>query len=140
MDRDQLWALHRHWMWCNVIKKNFEIEVKKMMDGKLSKDSAKLIPDRYGAYMSIWYGMLFGVLEALKEEGITIPSIENDINSIYDSLRLYRNAVFHPQKQYWSNKLIKIMEDKDSVNKIWKIHDELGGYFLREIGKISKSA
>ena len=82
--------------------------------------------------------MLFGVLEALKKEKIVIPEIENDINSIYDSLRLYSNAVFHPQPKYWSEKLLRIMEDRGSVGKIWKVHKRIGKYFLEEMQERTK--
>jgi hypothetical protein len=93
MDREQFFSLHRHWMWCNVIKKHFEDEVEKLIEGKLESKAEKLMPDKYGAYMSIWYGMLFGVLEVLKEGGVVITEVEGDINDIYESLRLYRNAI-----------------------------------------------
>jgi len=133
LDDEELMILHRHWMWANVIKKNFEIEIQKQIDSGIRQDAEEMIVDRYGAYMSIWYGMLFGVLEELRNKQISIPSIDQDINDVYDSLRLFRNAVFHPQKEYWSGKLFKIMERKESAKKLWKIHKHLGGLFLSEM-------
>ena len=133
MNDEELMTLHRHYMWCNIIKKNFEKEIQKSIDTKSKVDIEAVMPDYYGAYMSIWYGMLFGVLEVFKNKEINILEIENDINDVYDSLRLYRNAVFHPQPQYWSPKLLEIMKDKHSAEKIWKIHNRLGKYFLDEM-------
>lgn len=118
MNDEELATLHRHYMWCNIIKGDFDKEGKKFINSKTKVDMDEVMPDYYGAYMSIWYGMLFGVLEVFKNKKISIPAIENDINDIYDSLRLYRNAVFHPQPKYWSDKLLKIMEDPQSYNPI----------------------
>ena len=138
MDDEKLMTLHRHFMWCNIIKKHFEGEIQKSIKSKI--DLEESIADYYGAYMSIWYGMLFGLLEALKHEKVIIQEIENDINDIYEPLRFYRNAVFHPQPKYWSNKLLKIMEDKASAGKLWKIHKRLGKYFLEEMQKRTKNS
>ena len=99
------------------------------------KNYTVIMAGEYGAYMSIWYGILFSVLEGLKEEGVIIDGIEKDIEYVYEPLRLYRNAVFHPQKEYWSHKFFKIMQKQDSVDKIWKIHKRLGEYFLEELNK-----
>ena len=89
--------------------------------------------------MSIWYGMLYGTLEILKEKKIVVPDIQEDIDSIFDSLRLYRNAIFHPQPEYFSPKLVKIMEDQESVVKLWKISRGLGKFFLEELNRLNNN-
>jgi len=131
-NKQELLALHRHWMWASIIKQHFACEVQKAAARNIS-DPDRLMPGSYGAYMSIWYGMLFGVLEVFKNKKITLPTIQSDIESVYESLRLYRNAVFHPQEEYYSHKLLAIMKDRESVSKIWKIHSELGGWFLENV-------
>ena len=135
MDNQKFLTLHRHWIWCEIIKKNFDNEIKKLVDGKLSQDAKLLMPGSYGAYMSIWCGLLFSVLETLKNKDVVIRDVESDINDIYEPLNLYRNAVFHPQPKYWPHKLFEIMKDKDSADKIWRVHSALGKYFLEEINK-----
>jgi hypothetical protein len=129
-------ALHRHWMWGNVIKKHFASEVADTTTRGISNNE-QLLFDKYGAYMSIWYGMLYGTLEGLKKNGVLIPEIQSEIDSIYESLRLYRNAVFHPQAKYFSHKLFKIMEDSESPKKIWKVHAGLGKFFLEEFERLN---
>ena len=132
LDAQEFMALHRHWMWANIIKKHFEgvaAEVGKVGD---KPDGPLLLAGHYGAYMSIWYGMLFGTLEVLKKRDVVIPEIQADIDGIFEGLRKYRNAVFHPQEEYLSPKLFEIMKDPDSVRKIWSVHAGLGGYFLAE--------
>ena len=93
------------------------------------------LASRYGTYMSVWYGLLYSVLETLKNNKVVIESIEKEISHIYTPLQDYRNAVFHPQPKYWSKKLFAIMKDKDSVAEIWKIHEVLSKYFRDEIDR-----
>lgn len=133
---EEFMALHRHWMWANIIKKHFEGAIADASkSGKANPED--LFPEAYGAYMSIWYGMLYGVLVVPSEKNICLPNIQADIDSIRDSLRLYRNAVFHPQPQYWSAKLIEVMKDPESTRRIWAVHTGLGGFFLEELGRLN---
>jgi hypothetical protein len=131
MTRQEFMALHRHYIWGLVIRKNFEVAIKAANGtGQKAED---LFVKPFGAYMFVWYGMLYGILEVLKKKRVSIPAIQTDIDGVYDSLRLCRNAVFHPQPEYFSPKLFKIMEDQDAVNKIWRISKGLGKFFLDEI-------
>ena len=133
MNSEQFMTLHRHWIWCEIIKGSFELEIKKHPPDKVKQKMEHLMLGPYGAYMSIWYGMLFSILETLKGENVTIPNVESEIKDIYKPLRLYRNAVFHPQPKYWSHKLFEIMKDTESSSKIWKTHNAISKYFLKEI-------
>ncbi len=126
-------------MWGNVIKKHFETAITDVR-ARGEANALLLLAGPYGAYMSIWYGMLYGVLERLKENRIRIPKIQGDIDSIYFSLRRYRNAVFHPQAKYISPKLIEIMNDPESPKKIWAVHAGLGQFFLEEFNKLKSGA
>ncbi|MCB9501622.1 MAG: hypothetical protein H6696_06760 [Deferribacteres bacterium] len=92
-----------------------------------------------GTYMMLWYGLLFAVCGYLKDNNSIPKTIEQDVNSIYESLRLFRNAVFHVQDKYYTHKLFSIMKDNNSVHKIRKIHDTLGNYFLEEMKRSQAS-
>lgn len=120
-------TLHRHWIWANIMREDFYEELKRNPSKPENGDD--FYPDRQGAYMSLWYGMLFGVLEVVKEKKIDIPGLD-DLDNIYDSLRLFRNAVFHPQPEYWSHKTYELFKDEQSAIKIRKVHSSLGKYFL----------
>ena len=133
MNHEELLELHRRWIWAGIIRKQFiQAGV-----GHLSQpiDLQKMFVTDYGCYMSLWYGLLFVVLEGLRRFKITVEPIQNDIESIYGVLKLYRNGTFHPQKDYWSPRMFKIAEDPNSAKKIWAIHDGLGEYFLQEFAK-----
>ena len=131
MDNETFITLHRHWMWANVMKQHF--------DGELGK-GVKLpfnIADRPGAYMLLWYGLLFSVLETFQNAGITFPDIQQEIDEIYEPLKDLRNAVFHPQPRYWPKKLLGFISMKDTPVKVRTVHSFIGGYFLQEIRRNS---
>lgn len=131
MTNERLGIIHKHWIWANTIKLLFDNEIKNPQNKDIKIENLIIRP--YGTYMSLWYGLLFVVLEALKEENIIISEIQEDINDIYDSLRVYRNAVFHAQEKYWSPKFFEIMEKTNSVRKIWNVHKKVGDFLLKEI-------
>ncbi len=137
LSREEFAALHRHWMWANVIKSHFDNAIADAKRRGVSSSPEQLFPEPFGAYMSIYYGMLYGLLEVLKENGVSIPKIQGDIDSIFDNLRLYRNAVFHPQPKYWSPKFFEIMKDRDSAIKIGNVHAGVGEFFLDELGRLN---
>lgn len=131
LNNDEFLVIHRHWMWSNIMRQNFDNELKKLQGGKPRKG---LFADYLGAYMCTWYGLLFGVLEVVKIEKLDIEGLE-DLDTIYHELRKFRNAVFHPQPKYWSQKFVPFLTAPNSVTKIRKIHDALGKYFLEEGGR-----
>ncbi|MBN2373594.1 hypothetical protein JXL19_07400 [bacterium] len=101
MNKEKIGILHRHWIWADKIKLLLQKEISVADLHEFNeKNFSNLIITPYGIYMFIWYGLLFVVLEGLKQEKIIIPDIDNEIEEIYESLRLFRNAVFHIQNQY----------------------------------------
>lgn len=134
LTREEFMALHRHYIWGRVIKTDLENSMT-AQKGNLSPENLYVLP--VGAYWCIWYGMLYGVLEVLKEKRIRIPSIQTDIDSICDRLRLFRNAVFHPQPEYISPKLFNLMQDPESVNTIWRISAGLSDFFIEELDRLN---
>ena len=55
------------------------------------------------------------------------------MESVYENLKLSRNAILHIQSKYWSNKLFEIFEDRTSAMKIRQVHGGLGEALLNEI-------
>ena len=129
LSSEELMVLHRQWMWANVMRESFYAH---LGEGGNAKPAEEFFPDRVGGFMCVWYGMLFSVLEVVKEKSLAIEGIE-DLDTIYEPLRLFRNAVFHAQPKYWSPKLFEIMKDPESALKIRKIHSALGKFFLTEL-------
>ena len=83
--------------------------------------------------MCLWYGILFLVLETLKEIKISVSKIQEDINKMYPVLKRYRNAVFHVQEEYWSVKWRNLILDDSSADKIHLIHKQAGIFLLKNL-------
>jgi len=135
MKDETFYTLHRHWIWCEVIKDNLDKELRFKYPGLTGAFDEFYLPSRRGAYKAIWYGLLYSVLETLKESNIDIEPIQSDVADIYQSLRNYRNAVFHPQPKYWSDKICTFINDKAADDKIQKIHEGLRNFFFEELVK-----
>ena len=84
-------------------------------------------------FMCLWYGILFLVLETLKEIKISVSKIQEDINKMYPVLKRYRNAVFHVQEEYWSVKWRNLILDDSSADKIHLIHKQAGIFLLKNL-------
>ena len=83
--------------------------------------------------MCLWYGILFSVLETLKEIKVSMPEIQEDINKMYPVLKRYRNAVFHVQEEYYPDKWRNLILDDSSADKIRLIHKQVGIFLLKNL-------
>ena len=92
-------------------------------------------------YMSLWYGMLYVVLEGykglkLKDELIDNLTRSTNIKLLYQ----FRNGVFHFQKNYFNKKFLGLIaEGGKSAEWIISLHAELGRFLLKEMDDIVKS-
>lgn len=136
MNDEAFTTLHRHWVWCKVMKKSFN-QQSYFSQFNLDKNMTlwASFSGHCGAYMSVWYGLLYSVLETLRKNKIVIESIENEIADIYRPLKRYRNAVFHPQPKYWADKLFPVVTNENMRAKIQKVHEALDQYFDEEFSK-----
>lgn len=44
------------------------------------------------------------------------------------TMRLFRNAVFHIQPEFWTPKLMDVLKDEPVVEKIRSVHHDVGTY------------
>lgn len=129
--KERLLILHRHWMWANIMKQQFYSELGKQKD---NTPSQIFFADKTGAYMCAWYGLFYGVIEEAHRMKLQIPGVDL-LDKLWDKLRRFRNAVFHPQKEYWSPKFIGFVREPDCVSKIRDAHSAFGRFFLATLGK-----
>lgn len=118
-------------MWANIIKIEFDKQLAKMNRNE-KIDPNRFFADRLGAYMCIWYSLLYCVLDEIIKSGVDIPGLHVDYD-ILDKLRKFRNAVFHPQPEYFSSMLFKLIKESNSALEIRSIHSALGNFFLQEM-------
>lgn len=136
MDESLLLAIQRHWVWADKMREQFRHRLPSLLKEFEKHGDFFPISDGF-VYMSLWYGLLFSVLEAMKKAKIVIPSIAADIKKVYDKLRWYRNAVFHVQKQYWpSKKYMPLINYEETSEIVHRIHKEVEAFLVRETQRI----
>ena len=130
--KEKMLAIHRHWIWADRIRKEYFELLKANPPAK--DDMLDWFLNADGMYMCLWYGLLFLVCEALKRSGFTVAQVQAEIDAIYDSLRLFRNVIFHVNKKYFPKQMFVIMADPTSATKITEAHEGIGKWFLTQIG------
>jgi len=122
-------SIYRQWIWADHLRTYFGNALpEKELD--LSGD---FTIEAYWIFMSLWYGILFSVIEALKEIRVEVPEVQKDIDQMYLILKRYRNAVFHVQTGYWTEKWRRLVLDEASSEKIHKIHKRVGIFLLETL-------
>jgi len=133
-------SLHRYYIHTTLLKKKFEEETLKAshivtehddpeMNTVLTGINLGVMP--VGTYMEYWYGGLYVVCEGWKDLGLEDDTIDNLLeNELLDSLRLFRNSVFHFQQDYCSPKKNSFINSPGSVDYIRNLSEELGRWFL----------
>lgn len=134
LKKEQIGILHRQWMWANYIKKSYESAMKATPKDIILKP-LKFYAYPVGCYMSIWYALLYSILEKLKQWGVKIDAVQAEIDEVYSSLKGFRHAVFHAPIKYWDMRWFESLKIKRFGSKIRKIHDEIGTLFLSVMSK-----
>lgn len=135
--KEFLFAIHRHWIWTVRIRSEYYQRLK--TNPPSSDDLLEWFLIGEGVYLCIWYGLLFTVCEGLRKTGFTVPGTQAEIDAVYDSLRLFRNAIFHVQTKYLTPKMFSFLEDPGTEATIRKIYDGLDEWFQTTIAGISQT-
>jgi hypothetical protein len=126
--KDQtLFTIHRHWFWSNRIRVTYyeRLKANPPNDG----DLLKFFLEGDGMYLCLWYALLFPVCEALRVHKMVVPNAQQNMKDIYQSLKEFRNAMFHVQPVYFSPKMWDVLNNNSTQAKIGKVHDEIGEWF-----------
>jgi hypothetical protein len=129
---EEIWvSIYRQWIWADQLRSLFR---NALPDSLLDLDlSGNFTIQPYWMLMSLWYSMLFTVLEALDESKIEVPDVQSEIDELYPILKRYRNATFHIQKGYWTQKWSDLVLDDTSADKVHKIHRQVGAFLLKSM-------
>jgi hypothetical protein len=79
-------------------------------------------------YAYLYHALLFVVLDFLKEKDSIPPSVESEISTHWDNLRLFRNAVFHVQDDIESPKVLALTKSMLSIKTVVRVHNEIGQF------------
>ena len=129
MTTDSLITLHRYYIWANKLRADFQNILKNK--NKISKAGYEI---ESLMYMSLWYGMLYVVIEGWQNLKLKDEVIDSLLKSKYTNLlKRYMNGVFHFQKKYKDERFDDLDKEKDAVEWIVDLNKELGRFFLEKL-------
>ena len=128
---DPVNILHRYFIWANKMRTHFDDILERYGKRKINEHSFGI---ESMMYMSLWYGLLYVVIEGwkmLKLNDSVINSLLKSPNT--DLLKKYRNAVFHFPKthKYLDQRFENFYKEKATVDWVRKLNFEFGRYFLQ---------
>src|SRR3990167_9866665 len=126
-------TLHRYFIWADRMKVHFDTVLKNL--SSRPKDG-NFLTKKEGIetfmYMSLWYGMLYVLIEGwfkldLHDEKIDFLLQSENVKL----LKTYRHGVFHFHKEYYDQKFLKLMGDgQDIANWSRDLRDEFSRWFI----------
>jgi hypothetical protein len=123
MNRHEIESVYAAWMRADLMFYHWDNSSKSKSPAK-----ADFFATDPGAYILLGYALLFAVLEFLKERCCIPSTIDTEVKKVFGPLKRFRNAIFHVQDEYFSDKLKDIMRQRDSTKSIKHIHHEVGLY------------
>ena len=94
-DQNPLWMLFvAHFAPCELIFQHYKQTKTMFFDTRTQAE----VGQAFIAYTHLWMALLFVVAEAFKELKLNDPTITPLIDQHLDDLRVFRNSVFHFQK------------------------------------------
>ena len=129
-------SLHKHWCTANAVKQF-------IVSGLDEHDGSDLPPwlselgnmESMMSRMCVWYALLYVVIEGYKELDVNHVAVDKCLaNRDYvNCLRRFRNAIFHYQKNPFSEKLLEFLEAKESEYWIRELNKAFEDFFLNSL-------
>ncbi len=125
MKKEDEVTLHRYFIWVDRMRVHYD-EALKIRNKETPLDIDCLM------YMSLWYGMMYVVIEGWKELELNDTRIDKLLLSKnVDLHRKYRNGTFHFRKDYFDIKrFLPFIESSDSAKWIRELREAFSEYFL----------
>ena len=139
---DKLISFYKYWIHSNICYEGFKNYISTNVDTILENikelDFLKyhlLNLDHHGFYRSYWYSSLYVVIEGYKELKINNPEIDELLTEaeFVDKLRLFRNSIFHYQKDIYNTKFLGVDDSDEFVEWIYKLHNLFGKKIIEEM-------
>ncbi|ALS33075.1 hypothetical protein PTRA_a1935 [Pseudoalteromonas translucida KMM 520] len=130
----KLVSLHKHWITADAIKQVVSAPVDE--ETGLPEELQELA--KYHSMfqrLTVLYSLLYIVVEGYRELKYENKIIDDLLanEDFVDALRLFRNAIFHYQKQPIPEKAMKFLELTESELWIRKLHSSFGAFFEKEL-------
>lgn len=121
-----LWTLRSfYFLPCDLMYQNLNA-LRTRFEDQRTRES---VADQYLAYLMYWLAGLFVIAEGWRELGFTDPDIDKLLGQHWDSLRLFRNAVFH--FQLTDRKQVQFF-GLDKLNWAGELHRAWLAYFANQ--------
>ena len=122
-DGNPVWMLFvAHFVPCDIIFQHY-MQTKPMFFHPRTQEE---VAQAFIAYAHLWMALLYVVAEAFKELNLADPTIIPLIDAHLDDLRVFRNSVFHFQKD--DRKRVQF-HDVDKFNWAQQLHVAFQRYF-----------
>jgi hypothetical protein len=130
-EKKKVFTLHRYFIWANTMKLQFY----RILEQTNNRDITNI---ELLMYMSLWYGLLYVVIEGWQGLNLSDINIDKLLNSPNIALlKKYRNGCFHFQEEYWNEKFKDLINNGlDCAKWITNVHDAIGDYLLNYIQSI----
>ncbi len=127
-NNQKIQALHRKYIWADRMRVHFEQSIQKP-ETKITKIESMM-------YMSLWYGLMYVLIECWEKLELSDPKIDKLLKSKNKQfLKDYRNATFHYNKKYNDDRFEKFFSEKSIVNWIRSLTEEYSRWFLNKLQK-----
>lgn len=138
MDSGRLLALHGHFLAADSVKQFLFADV------AVDEETAVQLGDLLGSAqflsramrLQVFYALLYVVVEGYKEFGCEDAAVDRLLaqsGHYVDTLRRFRNAVFHPQEQPISPKLAAFLNAEGSENWTYDLYLALKAFFESQL-------
>ena len=139
MDSGLLLSILRHWTWADRQKELFEFYLRNdfpnLSEGDIGKPG--FFVSSMVTCLCIWYALLYATCDGInKEVGINVSTIAPAFAKNEDLLRHFRNATFHVQPKYLSEKLLEVLKNPDVAVAIRSIHDNVGEWLKHQVAEL----
>lgn len=127
---EELISLHKHWLNADAVK---EVLKAKIGGGHDLPEALAELAEFHSSFarLSVLYGLIYVVVEGYRELKCSNERVDELISQedFVESLRLFRNATFHYQKQPIPEKAMKFLELPESEIWIRNLHQAFKAYF-----------
>jgi hypothetical protein len=137
--KEKLAALYAHW--CTADSINYHL--RRSLESPANHDAElaepfKSLGIQQSAFMtlSVWYALLYVVIEGYRELEIKDPEIDDLLSQteFVDALRRFRNATFHYQEDLLSDKLLKFISLAQSEKWVGRVNAALDRFLIDQLG------
>lgn len=132
-------ALVKYWLTADLLRTSFFRSFSASNSTHLAEAHGELGLAYYwvsgpGILSSLWIGAVYVVIEGYHELDLIDPELDRLLKSNFvDSVRLYRNAVFHFQSDSFHEKYQPVLESFEAKQWLDDVHKRIGSVLAQRV-------